>query len=170
MQTKRSSGLLLPVAALPSGKLGRDAFAFVDFLEKAGQRWWQVLPLGPPGHGRSPYSSCSAFAGDEDMITGRGKAPTPAFRRRNSFWLKDYCRFRDASDPARHEALQFAFDQQWQELRRYANERGVGLIGDVPFFVARDSADVAAHPEEFKLGGQAGVPPDYFSGYWVFPC
>jgi 4-alpha-glucanotransferase len=68
-----------------------------------------------------------------------------------------------------HKYLQFQFFQQWQALRRYANERQVQIMGDIPIFVAHDSADVWAHPELFYLDEQgeptvvAGVPPDYFS-------
>jgi 4-alpha-glucanotransferase len=64
---------------------------------------------------------------------------------------------------------QFLFFKQWFALKSYANERGVKLIGDIPIFVAQDSADVWTHPEQFKLDEQgvpvvvAGVPPDYFS-------
>ncbi len=65
--------------------------------------------------------------------------------------------------------LQYIFDRQWIALRKHANSRGVGLIGDIPIFVAHDSSDVWAHPELFDLDerGRArtvsGVPPDYFS-------
>ena len=65
--------------------------------------------------------------------------------------------------------LQFAFDQQWRELRRRCAELGVGLIGDIPIFVAHDSADVWSRRELFWLNDEggalkvAGVPPDYFS-------
>lgn len=68
-----------------------------------------------------------------------------------------------------HKYLQFQFFQQWQALRHYANERNVKILGDIPIFVAHDSADVWAHPELFSLDEQgeptlvAGVPPDYFS-------
>lgn len=64
---------------------------------------------------------------------------------------------------------QFMFYEQWNALKQYANERGVHLFGDMPIFVAHDSADVWAQPELFTLDdtGQpetvAGVPPDYFS-------
>ena len=67
------------------------------------------------------------------------------------------------------EFAQWLFFEQWAELRRTAHERGIRLMGDVPIFVAHDSADVWAHPELFHLGRdgrpslQAGVPPDYFS-------
>lgn len=77
-----------------------------------------------------------------------------------------------------HEFVQFAFERQWAELRRHCAERGVGLIGDVPFYVSHDSADVWAHQDLFDLGRRgrprrvAGVPPDLFSRtgqLWGFP-
>jgi len=64
---------------------------------------------------------------------------------------------------------QFLFDRQWQALRTYANQRGIGLIGDIPIFVAHDSCDVWRHPELFRLDRRgrptvvSGCPPDYFS-------
>ncbi len=69
---KRQAGILLPITALPSpygvGTLGREAYAFVDFLKRAGQSCWQILPLGPTGYGDSPYQSASAFAGNPYLI------------------------------------------------------------------------------------------------------
>jgi len=59
---QRASGVLLPVASLPTGALGDDALRFVDWLADAGQRWWQILPSGPPDRFGSPYASASAFA------------------------------------------------------------------------------------------------------------
>ncbi len=68
MLTYRTSGILLPVSALPGpygiGTLGREARNFVDFLVQAGQHYWQILPLVPPGDGDSPYMSPSSFAGN----------------------------------------------------------------------------------------------------------
>ena len=68
----RSSGILLPVSSLPSpygiGTLGRGARDFIDFLEAAGQKRWQILPIGPTGYGDSPYQSFSAFAGNPYLI------------------------------------------------------------------------------------------------------
>ena len=64
----RTSGILLPVASLPSkygiGAFSKEAYEFVDTLEKAGQSYWQILPLGPTGYGDSPYQSFSTFAGN----------------------------------------------------------------------------------------------------------
>ena len=68
----RSSGILLPISALPSphgiGTLGREAYAFADFLHAAGQKYWQLLPLGPTSYGDSPYQSFSSFAGNPYFI------------------------------------------------------------------------------------------------------
>src|SRR3990172_702768 len=72
---KRGSGILLHIASLPAadsiGNIGPGACRFVDFLAEAGQTYWQVLPLSPPspGEGNSPYSSISAFAGNELLIS-----------------------------------------------------------------------------------------------------
>ena len=60
---ERRAGVLLPVTSLPGGRLGPEAFRFVDWLADAGQSWWQVLPLTPPDRHGSPYASPSAFAG-----------------------------------------------------------------------------------------------------------
>ncbi len=68
-----------------------------------------------------------------------------------------------------HRYFQWQFFKQWQAVKAYANERGIDIVGDIPIFVAYDSADVWAHPELFKLDEDflptevAGVPPDYFS-------
>ena len=69
----RTSGILLHPTSLPSpygiGDLGKAAYDFIDFLEKAGQHLWQILPLTPTGYGNSPYSSFSAFAGQPLLIS-----------------------------------------------------------------------------------------------------
>ena len=69
---ERSAGILLPIFSLPGrygiGSLGKDARAFADFLHAAGQRWWQILPVGPAGAGNSPYASESTFAGNPLFI------------------------------------------------------------------------------------------------------
>ena len=69
---KRSAGILLPVFSLPGpygiGTLGREARTFADFLKAAGQRWWQILPVGPTGAGDSPYTSVSTFAGNPLLL------------------------------------------------------------------------------------------------------
>lgn len=72
MAKKRECGVLLPVASLPSeygiGCFSKEAYEFVDFLAKAGQNYWQILPLGPTGYGDSPYQSFSTFAGNPYFI------------------------------------------------------------------------------------------------------
>ncbi|MBR6118866.1 MAG: 4-alpha-glucanotransferase [Oscillospiraceae bacterium] len=69
---KRESGILLHISSLPSkygiGTLGKEAFRFLDFLNAAGQRYWQVLPIGPTSYGDSPYQSCSVYAGNPYFV------------------------------------------------------------------------------------------------------
>ena len=69
---ERGAGILLPISSLPSpygiGTMGRDAYDFVDMLKRAGQKYWQVLPIGPTSFGDSPYQSFSAFAGNPYFI------------------------------------------------------------------------------------------------------
>ena len=71
----RTSGILLHISSLPSpggiGSLGREAYAFADFLHASGLRIWQVLPIGPVGYGESPYQSSSVFAGNPLFISCR---------------------------------------------------------------------------------------------------
>ena len=68
----RHSGILLHISSLPSrygiGTLGREAYAFADFLHAAGQKYWQLLPMGPTSYGDSPYQSFSTFAGNPYFI------------------------------------------------------------------------------------------------------
>ena len=115
------------------------------------------------------------------------------FAQQHANWLEDYALFRalkdahggvawneweptleDASDELREEVeahmfYQFLFFKQWFALKTYANERGIRVVGDLPIFVAHDSADVWTNPDQFKLDKNgkpivvAGVPPDYFS-------
>lgn len=72
MNTQRASGILMAVSSLPGpygiGSLGKPAYDFVDFLARSGQKYWQILPLVPPGDGASPYMSPSAFAGNPYFI------------------------------------------------------------------------------------------------------
>ncbi|MBQ5357127.1 MAG: 4-alpha-glucanotransferase, partial [Oscillospiraceae bacterium] len=68
----RESGILMHISSLPGpygiGTMGKNAYEFVDFLKKSGQKVWQILPLSPTGYGDSPYQSCSAFAGNHYLI------------------------------------------------------------------------------------------------------
>ena len=73
MEFTRSAGILLHPTSLPGkygiGDLGNEAFKFIDFLKDAGQKLWQVFPLGPTGYGDSPYQCFSAFAGNPLLIS-----------------------------------------------------------------------------------------------------
>jgi len=256
MGRERISGILLHPTSLPGrfgiGDLGPEAYRFVDFLADAGQRLWQMLPLGPTGYGDSPYQCFSAFAGNPLLISpekllesgwlaaadledvphfplhevdygavivfkqallalawrrfkeraGEGeRRDFEEFCRAHAAWLDDFALFMtvkqahalvmwtqwerqiasrvpraldrwrsSAADAVQGQRFaQYVFFKQWAELRHYCRARGVSLMGDIPIFVAHDSADVWAQPELFRLREDgspafvAGVPPDYFS-------
>ncbi len=251
---KRLSGILMPMSSLPSpygiGTMGKEAYRFVDFVKASGQKYWQLLPLGPTSYGDSPYASFSTFAGnpyyiDLDMLVEDGllkeedlaginwgtnpeyvdygkvyesrytvlrkafqngwetlKPEIRAFREENRSWLENYALYmavkanfgmiswtkwpdeeirlhKEAAVRQYAEALkdnvdfyvfiQYLFFQQWEKLRAYAHEQGVEFIGDVPIYVALDSADVWSEPKYFQLDQDnipievAGVPPDQFT-------
>ncbi len=158
--SRRSSGVLLHITSLPGGRLGPDAYEFVDWLESAGQSWWQVLPLGPPDPFGSPYTSSSAFAAWQGLLAEPDARVTIAeledFRHRHSYWVDDWERYAGAGATAD----QVRFEREWTALRAYAADRGVSLIGDIPIYVADDGADIRAHPELFAEGLVAGAAPD----------
>ncbi|SFG64009.1 4-alpha-glucanotransferase [Lachnospiraceae bacterium C7] len=249
----RNSGILMPISALPSaygiGTMGKVARKFVDYLKKAGQSYWQILPIGPTSYGDSPYQSFSSFAGnpyfiDLELLIKKGllkkeecdayewgdnehyvdygiiyksrykvlrmagerflQNPPVEYKRfceDKKDWLEDYAlfmalkdandgiawfewddslKFRDESaienakekykeDIKFYKFLQYAFFQQWTELKAYANKNNIEIIGDIPIYVSADSADVWANPQQFyldedlKLIEVAGCPPDAFS-------
>jgi 4-alpha-glucanotransferase len=164
--TERSSGILLHITSLPEGKLGREAYRFVDWLAAAGQSWWQVLPLSPPDRFRSPYKSASAFAGWRGLLSAPrarvSAAEVLALREREADWVEDWARLGPGS---RSDLLadQVRFDREWRALRAYAAERGVRVIGDVAIYVAPGSVDHRAQPALFNDAFLAGAPPDAFS-------
>ena len=254
---ERSSGILFHPTSLPGkygiGTLGKEAYAFIDFLKKSKQKLWQIFPLGPTGYGDSPYQSFSSFAGNpylidfdllieahllseedlKDIFFGDNeeyidygaiynqkypllrkayenfkssdnnemKGSLENFKRENSSWLNDYSLYISlknhfnglpwnewaqyiknrenaamehyknelADDIEYHNFIQFLFFKQWGDVKRYANENGIKIIGDIPIFVAADSSDAWANPEIFLFDKErkpvkvAGVPPDYFS-------
>ena len=250
---KRSSGILMAVSSLPSpygiGTLGQAAYDFADFLHAAGQRYWQMLPLGPTSYGDSPYQSFSAYAGnpyfiDPELLIADGlltksecsrckwggdpryvdygriyekrfdllhkaykrgwqrdSEAVAAFAEANSRWLPDYAlfmackrhfgmkawtewpddiRLRQEGAVEKYRALlredvefftylQYLFFRQWNRLRDYVHGLDIRIIGDLPIYVAMDSADVWAEPEMFQLDEHnvptevSGVPPDCFS-------
>ena len=163
MELSRSAGILLHPTSLPSGKLDRDAYRFVDWLAAAGQSWWQVLPLGPPDEFGSPYRSPSAFAASPQLLarpTARvSVGEVEDFVARHPFWTGGWAGF------AGTEALadEVRFEREWGALRSYAAERGVRLIGDVPIYVSDGGADHTCWPELFARGEVAGAPPDALS-------
>jgi 4-alpha-glucanotransferase len=160
MNLSRSSGVQLHPTSLPSGRLGREAHRFVDWLGDAGQSWWQMLPLGPPDRHGSPYKSASAFAAWPGLLADPrapvSKADESDFRERNAFWIDEWAKRGSIADQVR-------FDREWAALRSHAEERGVKLIGDVPIYVAAGSADHRAHPELFAGDAVAGTPPDAYT-------
>lgn len=252
----RKSGILLPVSSIPSkygiGTFSKEAYSFIDFLVKAGQKIWQILPLGPTGYGDSPYQSFSTFAGNpyyidlealikkgwltseeceafdfgsnaqyvdyEKIYFSRFKVLRKAykkavedhiekekayqdFEKSNAFWLDDYALYMAIKDnlsgiswaewdddiklrkPEAIKAyglkykedvkfnkfLQYLFFTQWMALKAYANKNGLEIVGDIPIYVAFDSADTWANPELFQLDDTctpiavAGCPPDAFT-------
>jgi 4-alpha-glucanotransferase len=163
MNLSRSAGVLLHVTSLPGGRLGREAYRFVDWLAAAGQSWWQMLPLGPPDDDGSPYMAASAFAAWRGLLASPRarvtRAEADAFRERESYWIEGWERF--AGRGAVED--QVRFDREWTALREYAADRGVRLIGDLPIYVALDGADQRDHPELFQPGLWSGAPPDVLS-------
>jgi 4-alpha-glucanotransferase len=163
VQLPRSAGILLHPTSLPSGKLDRDAYRFVDWLAAAGQSWWQVLPLGPPDEFGSPYRSPSAFAASPQLLA-RPQARVTAgevedFVARHPFWTGGWARFAGADALAD----EVRFEREWGAVRAYAAERGIRLIGDVPIYVSDGGADHDCWPELFAHGEVAGAPPDALS-------
>lgn len=137
----RRAGVLLHVSSLPGpegiGTLGRGAFAWIDFLEKAGMRLWQVLPVGPTGYGESPYQSTCALAGNPYLIDleqlhadGWLKADPPApvengprvafetVRPEKDAWLRRA--FADSRDGLKRKKAFDAWCKQWPWLHDYA--------------------------------------------------
>ncbi len=256
MKFERASGVLLHPTSLPGkrgiGEIGPEAEKFADFLAEAGQRLWQILPLGPTSYGDSPYQAMSTFAGnplwigldwlaEDGLLTAEDLAEYPAFPEgrvdygavipvrtkflkkacaafragakaelkegyaafcaANAAWLEDYALFialkgenggrpwteweagvaqrepaalaaakeRLAEAVEDEKIVQYLFERQWKRLRWHAGEKRVKFVGDIPIFVAHDSADVWARPDLFWLKPDgspevvAGVPPDYFS-------
>ncbi len=141
MKLKRASGILLHPTSLPGGRLGEEAYRFVDWLAAAGQTWWQVLPLGPPDAAGSPYNAASAFAGSPALLAEPRARVTADevedFVARHPFWTVDWAAFagKDAI------ADQVRFEREWKALRDYARTRGVRIFGDIPIYVARGSAE-----------------------------
>jgi len=204
--SRRRAGVLVHPTSLPEhpGGVAGAAAAFVAWARDAGISLWQILPVNPPGHGRSPYGAQSSLAGDPSWFGDDPHADPVAldsFKQAHAAWLEDwalYAAVKDRQggapwlawpetmrrrDPAslrdarrdlrdeieRHRRMQFVFFERWGAVRVRAREYGVDILGDVPIYVALDSADVWAHQDLFFLDEDgaptrvAGVPPDYFS-------
>ena len=192
MEPQHESGILCHLTSLPISKLSQG-YRFIDWLQQNGFSYWQMLPLTPPDRYRSPYASPSAFAGWTDLTDSDETHPM----NDDAYWLNDwalFCAIKEHQGGApwyewpqplknrEEEALkefenklepyireQQIFEDEWRKLREYANTNGIKIIGDVPIFIAHDSADVWAHRDLFQLDEDgypryiAGVPPDYFS-------
>jgi 4-alpha-glucanotransferase len=163
MELTRASGVLLHPTSLPGGRLGDEAYRFVDWLAQAGQSWWEVLPLGPPDEYGSPYTARSAFAGWTALLA-EPRAPVSAdeiddFVARNPYWAGDWAAFEGRGALAG----QVRFEREWSALRRYAAAKSVRIFGDLPLYVSDRGADLAAHPELFETRVVAGAPPDDYS-------
>lgn len=248
----RASGILLPITSIPSnygiGCFSKEAYEFVDSLKKAGQSYWQILPLGPTSYGDSPYQSFSTFAGNpyfidleelvqEGLLSKEeceecdfGENPREVdygkiyesrfgllwsafqnfdtekedfveFVTKNSNWIENYSlymaikdsyeglswifweediklrkpeavqKYREelADDVDFYMFIQYEFAKQWNLLKNYANQQGIRIIGDIPIYVAFDSADCWANKELFQFDEKnqpiavAGCPPDAFA-------
>lgn len=170
----RAAGVICHISSLPGGKLGKGARDFVDWIASAGMKVWQILPLNPNGIGDCPYNSYSAFAGNPDFINYDelpDNSKHDEFCKNNEYWLKDYLDYMSDKDKVRLKLLkeQYYFYCQWNDLKQYANRKGVRIMGDLPMFISADSADVKCNPEIFitdedgRLSVNAGVPPDDFS-------
>ena len=199
MSFARCSGILMPLSSLPGGygigSMGAPARKFVDFLAAAGQTIWQILPVGPTGYADSPYQSCSAFAGNpypDDWYRFQFLSSEwlpdyclyMAIKRDNGMvdWQQwpEALRLRDPAALAAFKEehaeevgfwafVQYEFDRQWRALHAYAKSKGVSIMGDIPIYVAADSADAWAGRELFETDADgkprrvAGCPPDYFA-------
>ena len=249
----RKSGILMHISSLPNdygiGKMGKEAYSFVDFLAAAKQSCWQILPVSPTSYGDSPYQSFSTHAGNPyfidfetlesdgllkaeeykdidwgsekgsvdygkiyENIFGVLKIAHKRFRKKsakgyakfvieNKDWLYEYGLFmslkfahdgkawyewedglrlrkpkavKQASKKYADDIdfwcfVQYEYFKQWKKLKKYANDKGISIIGDIPIYCAYDSADVWATPQYFYLDGDkkpvevAGCPPDVFS-------
>ena len=164
MPLQRSSGVLLHLTSIPGGRLGEEAYRVVDWLQSAGQSWWQILPLGPPDEDGSPYKAASAFACWNGFLAAAAAPVTrdevEDFVARHPFWTGSWAAF--AGDGAL--ADQVRFEREWGALRRYAADRGIRVLGDLPIYVAPGGADHKGWPELFQDGVVGGVPPDDWSG------
>ncbi len=138
MEKRRSAGILLPVSSLPSpygiGTLGKEAYRFVDFLVKANQTYWQVLPIGPTSYGDSPYQSFSSFAGnpyfiDLDLLVQQGmleKKDLNALKTKDDRYV-DYGWLYENRYPVLRKAYEKGKDLFREEFVGFVNENASWL-------------------------------------------
>jgi len=149
------------------GKQFALSLSWDGFKERAGEEDREALNafLSANAYWLEDYALFQAVR--SELEAGWWEWPAPLRDRHPHALEQARARLADAIDYLKYE--QFLFFRQWADLRRYANERGVLLFGDMPIFVAQDSAEVWARPEDFDLNDDgsprvvAGVPPDYFS-------
>lgn len=154
-QMERSCGILMPVFSLPSpygiGTLGRSAYEFVDFLHEAGQRYWQVLPLGHTGFGDSPYQCFSTVAGnpyfiDLDFLVEEGLLKKTDLENLDSSYSRiDYG---------------YIYQTRW-ELLRIAYKNSSRLEGEISFFKQENSDWVIDYALFMSLKQHFGQKPVY---------
>lgn len=163
---ERSSGIILAISSLPGpggiGSLGRAAYEFADFLEQAGQKYWQMLPLGPTGYGDSPYQSFSSYAGnpyfiDPEMLVSDGlllKEELDACDWGGDPRYVDYGKLY----PKRLELLQRAKDRGWEKDREAVAAfkcEQAGWLPDYALFMAvkrsRDMEPWTSWPRDIRL-------------------
>ena len=240
----KESGVFLHISSLPGkygiGSLGKEAYKFVDWLNKCGFSRWEILPLNPAGPANSPYQTNSAFGFniafiDLDLLIDEGllkktdlrgvdfgKDPLSidykavwdtrkdilykAYKRfdKNSYEFKKVKEDQDYQEYAMYMTIkghndnkawydwsleyrtftpmvkafvlknyykeyefhlftQFIFLRQWRILKKYANNKGIKIVGDIPYYLSLDSVEFYFHPDLFLVGKNNQI--EYISGY-----
>lgn len=132
----RKSGILLPVASLPSrygiGCFSKEAYAFIDRLKDAGQSYWQILPLGPTGYGDSPYQSFSTFAGNPYFID-----PEDLIAR--GYVTREACDSYDFGDNEQYIDYEKIYLSRFKLLREAYNNSNVATNADFHKFIRKNA-------------------------------
>ncbi|KAI3923202.1 hypothetical protein MKW92_048484, partial [Papaver armeniacum] len=169
VKDKRRAGILLHPTSLHGnygiGDLGDDVFKFLDWLHDAGCSVWQVLPLVPPGRKAneegSPYSGQDANCGNtllisleelvKDGLLNKDELPKPMDEERVKFEAVASVKEPLIAKINNFIAQQFLFQRQWHKVRKYAQSKGIRIMGDMPIYVGYHSADVWANKKQFLL-------------------